>query len=155
MFQLPQYFTESDQKPEGWTFTRLVATNRQAIAVKDLDSLESIGPKTPKDSYVLGWVVEGTAESSSRPFKAVILGDDVVFTNGYLYLNLNRDLALNAVSWMADAESLVAIAPREVGSTQLDLTPTGFMVWVLTLVLPLPLLFYIGAAVQWWRLRHA
>jgi hypothetical protein len=94
-------------------------------------------------------------KAESKPFSAIIVGDSDFLTNALLPSNLNRDLAMNSIAWLAKDQDLISIRPKAPKGTQLDLTRERFVGLLLGFLLPLPLLFFIGGGVIWWRRRTA
>jgi ABC-type uncharacterized transport system involved in gliding motility auxiliary subunit len=98
----------------------------------------------------------GSEESKtvkSHVTRLVIVGDSDFAANAYLDVVGNRDLFLNAVSWLAEEEDLIAIRPIPSDQHQIYVTASQAR-WVLyasTLFLPLAVLTVGG--VVWLRRR--
>jgi hypothetical protein len=85
--------------------------------------------------------------------RIVVFGDVDFASNGFISVSGNRDLILNAVSWLAEREELIGIRPRETESTPLMLTAQAARSIFFLTVLVLPgtvLLLGIGI---WLRRR--
>jgi ABC-type uncharacterized transport system involved in gliding motility auxiliary subunit len=93
---------------------------------------------------------DGASKPESR---LVVIGDSDFASNAALGIQGNRDLFLNAVNWLAQQESLIAIRPREAADRRLTLTARamdGFF-WLSIVGIPGTVL---GAGVySWWRRR--
>jgi len=88
--------------------------------------------------------VEDKAEESDdekdvpRPARIVVFGDSDFAGNAYVNLSGNRDLFMNALSWLAEEEDLIAIRPKE-GESQpvvLSYTQTRVIFWASVVLLP-------------------
>ena len=95
---------------------------------------------------------EEAAEDSDS--KLVVFGNSTFATNGWFEQQLNGDIFLNSVEWLAGGdEASLSIRPREPENRRLNLTPlqAGMISWLAVLVVPL---LGLGAAVvAWWRRR--
>lgn len=134
----------------------IVKTPESSVALKELDSADYIGKP---QSYNLVAEVRGNYLDSDKSFSAVISADTDFMTNILLYQNLNRDLALNAVSTLAKDLDLVSISPKETTASKMLLSPPEFNQFfkfvVIGLFLPLPFVFMVISLVLWYRRRHA
>ena len=131
----------------------LVKTGVNVMAFTDL-SFKKEGQKGP---FVLGISSEGAypGSSSEKSYAAVVFGDADFLTNQFIYKNLNRDLILNSVSFLAREENLISISPKEIQRSELIITDTQMAVFVLGFVIPLPIIFFIFSGVVWYRRRNA
>lgn len=93
--------------------------------------------------------------NASKDFQMIILGDADVFGNQLLYRNLNRDLLLNSVSFLAKEENMISISPKEPAVTSLQITPTQFYLFIFGFIIPLPLILITISGVLWYRRRYA
>ena len=92
----------------------------------------------------------GEAKPESR---VVVFGDSDFASNLALGVSGNKDLFMNAVSWMAQQENLIAIRPREADDRRITMT-AGQQLQVIILALVLVPLFVLGSGVYaWWRRR--
>jgi ABC-type uncharacterized transport system involved in gliding motility auxiliary subunit len=170
VFRMPQSLSRTGGDIPSLEWTELVKTNTQSIGYQDLN-FKAEGQKGP---FTLAYEVKGVFPSSSQEnskggdspsedpssksgvsFHGVILGDEDIVSNQLLYQNLNRDLVLNAVSALAKEENLISISPKEIQSTRLEMTETGFILFIFGLVIPLPLLLYGLSGFFWFRRRNA
>lgn len=73
-----------------------------------------------------------------RPARIVVFGDSDFAGNAYVNLSGNRDLFMNAVSWLAEEEDLIAIRPKERASQPviLSYTQTRVIFWASVVLLP-------------------
>lgn len=92
----------------------------------------------------------GEAKPESR---VVVFGDSDFASNLALGVSGNKDLFMNAVSWLAQQENLIAIRPREADDRRITMT-AGQQLQVIILALVLVPLFVLGSGVYaWWRRR--
>jgi ABC-type uncharacterized transport system involved in gliding motility auxiliary subunit len=153
VFRMPQSLSRMGGEIKGLQWTELVKTNAQSMGFQDLN-FKTEGAKGP---FTLVYHVSGVLSGASdgKSFQAVVLGDEDIFCNQLLYQNLNRDLALNAISALAKEDNLISISPKEVQSTQMHMTDTSFIVFVFSLIIPLPILLYFLSGFFWFRRRNA
>ncbi|MDA1094566.1 MAG: Gldg family protein [Acidobacteria bacterium] len=94
------------------------------------------------------------ADPSDPPeTRMVVIGDSDFATNGVVGIQGNRDMFLNAVSWLAQQENLIAIRPREPDDRRLTVTADQQrrLFWLSILFIPAAAL---GTGVYtWWRRR--
>ena len=91
----------------------------------------------------------GTVEA-----RLAVFGDSDFASNGAVGIQGNSDLALNALNWLAEQESLIAIRPREPEDRRITLTADQQMriTWLALLMIPGAI---IGAGVYtWWNRRQ-
>ncbi len=107
------------------------------------------GSEQKAGPYVLATAVE-RRETGGR---AVVVGTASVFDDPNVAAGVgNRDLALNAVDWLASREQLISIAPRPFDLNRVDLTPAEFRTIFLYVVVAIPLLALLaGVAVAFAR----
>lgn len=88
-----------------------------------------------------------------REARVAVFGDSDFAANFAVGIQGNRDLFLNAVSWLAQQENLIAIRPREPEDRRITLTAAqSQQILILSLVVVPGLIF--GAGVYtWWRRR--
>jgi ABC-type uncharacterized transport system involved in gliding motility auxiliary subunit len=113
-------------------------------------------PETPADADASD-TTDGDADAADdarRPeSRLVAIGDSDFAANYALGISGNRDLFMNAVSWLAQQENLIAIRPREASDRRLTLTAggTSLLLWISLVFVPAGVM---GAGVYtWWRRR--
>lgn len=140
--------------PASMQWTDLVKTDGNAMAFKDTSFK---GESTP-GPFVIGAVIQGhflNQDAKEKPFQMVVMSDVDFVSNQLLYKNLNRDLALNSVAFLAKEESIISISPKEVEVTEMQLTDTQFYLFVFGFAIPLPLILIISSGFLWYRRRFA
>jgi len=152
----------SSSPKEGIEVTSVVQTSPTSWAEKDVNGIfkqgkASLGPEDKKGPVSIGVAVTANlkkigAEKDSDS-KIVVLGTANFANNRYINIYFNRDFFLNVTNWLVGQEELIAIRPRSVRSSRIQLTESeGTMVFYLSfLVLP-EILLIIGLGV-WWRRR--
>ena len=91
----------------------------------------------------------GTVEA-----RLAVFGDSDFAANGAVGIQGNSDLALNALNWLAEQESLIAIRPREPEDRRITLTADQQMriTWLALLMIP-GAIFGVGVY-TWWNRRQ-
>ena len=92
------------------------------------------------------------ADEAKAESRVVVFGDSDFASNSALGISGNQDLFMNAVNWLSQQESLIAIRPREPGDQRLTMTELQVRsVWILVCFVPL---FVFGSGIYaWWRRR--
>jgi len=96
---------------------------------------------------------EKPGEEAAKPeTRVVVFGDSDFASNVALGISGNRDLFMNAVSWLAQQENLIAIRPKEADDRRVMMTASQqFQVLLMAILIPLAVL---GSGVYaWWRRR--
>lgn len=142
--------------PEGITFTDLIRTDKNAMAFQDTNFKGGALP----GPFVMGALLKGKfpgtlGQDKVKDFSLVIFSDVDFLSNQLLYKNLNRDLALNSVAFLAKEENIISITPKEVDVTQLQMTETQFYLFIFGFIIPLPLILITASGVLWYRRRFA
>jgi ABC-type uncharacterized transport system involved in gliding motility auxiliary subunit len=92
-------------------------------------------------------------EAARQETRVVVFGDSDFASNLAIGVSGNRDLFLNAVNWLAQQESLIAIRPKEGDDRRVTMTASQ-QLRVLILALFLVPLVVLGSGVYaWWRRR--
>ncbi|MGK7948512.1 MAG: GldG family protein [Xenococcaceae cyanobacterium] len=97
---------------------------------------------------------EQQLDKPSRESRLVIFGSSTFITNGWFEQQLNGDIFLNAVNWLAkEDEQTLSIRPKEPRNRRINLSPlqAGILNW--TALGIMPLLGLVLASLVWWRRR--
>ncbi|NKB65546.1 MAG: hypothetical protein GKR89_00670 [Candidatus Latescibacteria bacterium] len=126
--------------------TELVRTSDQGWAETDLSVLQSQGQRSVSldegvdrpGPIALAAAVSGPA-AEGRESRLVVFGDADFATNQYFGYQGNGDLLLNAISWLAEDESLISIRPKEAGYNPIFLTERDaeWIFWISVIAAPL------------------
>jgi ABC-type uncharacterized transport system involved in gliding motility auxiliary subunit len=116
---------------------------------------EGVDEKAPVPIAAVATVTprrSGSAEREPKKAGLVVFGDSDFASNNYLNLSGNRDLFLNTVSWLAEEENLIAIRPKEGGSSFSPVTATQerLVFWLSMIALP-AVVVGSGVAAYMWR----
>lgn len=149
VFRLPMEVKLADKLPAGYQGEVLVKTSDKTMAYADTNF--KVGGKI--GTYDLAVIVQ--AKKAEKSFSLVVFGDADFMTNQMLYQNLNRDLILNSVAFLAKEENLISIAPREVGVTQMQLSETAFYAFIFCFILVVPAALLIAGGVIGFKRRYA
>lgn len=89
-----------------------------------------------------------------QPAKLVVIGNSLFATNEWFNEQLNGDLFLNSVQWLAhENQDPLSLRPKDPTNRRLNLTPlqASLLGWVSWIVVPL--LGLVLAVFTWWRQR--
>jgi len=89
-----------------------------------------------------------------RQQRAVVVGNGHFLSNTYVGNGGNLDLGINMINWLAGDDDLIAIQPRGVADSSIDIDQATLYLIVFTFMFALPLAFMITGAAIWWRRRR-
>ena len=137
------------------TVQKLFSSSDSSLATKKLNSPE-INPEDPKNIKgplliaAAGTYNTGKENSQGR---FVVIGSSSWAANSFIGFNGNRDLALNAINWLASDEDLISIRPKDREDRRITLTQVQ-MAWIkISSQFLLPLIVIVGGVSVWWRRR--
>lgn len=158
----------------GRTPQAFLETSPQSFAKKDLAVLASGGQVTVDEAkgdrrgpLVIGAAISADAPNAppaepdpsmpgapppARQSRVVVIGDSDFAANGSLGFGGNRDLFMNALNWLAGAESLISVRPRDPEDRRITLPPNGRGVTLLV-ASAIPLFCFAAGVYTWWRRR--
>ena len=110
------------------------ATDAPAAPAADADSTAAEPPPTPES-------------------RVVAIGDSDFAANFGLGIAGNRDFFMNAVSWLAQQENLIAIRPRQPEDRRLTLTADQQQRIMLLCLFIIPGIVFSTGVYTWWRRR--
>ncbi|MGF1537462.1 MAG: GldG family protein [Elainellaceae cyanobacterium] len=126
----------------------LEGTSNETSSDSGLESSESEAPEIE----ITGNASEDSDDASEA--RLVAIGNSSFAINGLVEQQLNGDLLLNAVGWLAQApEQALTIRPKEAVNRRIVLTPQYWIATALGAVVVLPLLGFGGAIALWLRRR--
>ncbi|MFN5516519.1 MAG: GldG family protein [Cyanobacteriota bacterium] len=131
----------------------LLEASEKMVAKRELtEDLAALDPKQDlQGPFDLAVALE---RSGSKPAKLVLIGNSLFASNEWFNEQLNGDLFLNSVQWLAsDNREPLSIRPKDPANRRLNLTPLqasllGWLSWVIV-----PLGGLILAVSAWWRRR--
>ena len=152
VFRLPQALGKLDPLPSGMVVEDLVKTSDSVMAFKDTH-FDASGTK---GAVTLAYAVHGKwGSAATKEFNALVFGDPNAFNDQYLYQQLNRDLILNSVAFLAKEENLISISPKEIETTTLTMGDGQFMIFLFGFIIPLPLVLFGSSGWLWYRRRYS
>ena len=173
VFPMARAMTAATDNPQR-TAQPFVQTSARSWAESNfaqLENPEQLVPDTDKGDIAgpvsIGVAVAVPAASDDQPTeppangeppkkpetRVAAIGDSDFASNPYLGIQGNRDLFMNAVNWIAQQESQIAIRPRDPADRRITLTQTTAtgLFWLTIVVIPAGV---FGAGVfSWWRRR--
>ncbi len=147
LFPLTRSVTPAQTPPKGVTLQPLAQTSEQSWGETNRAALQRGEAKPdPEDKRgPLAVAVVATIDASAPPegkkdakARLVVMGTSNLATNQFFNAAGNRDFFLNAVSWLAEEENLIAIRPKDTKQTPVILTATQgqAIFWLPVVVLP-------------------
>jgi hypothetical protein len=156
--KFPQTLVETS--PNSWGETDLKSLNSGEPVSRDLEKGDKAGPvslaaavsapATDVPAPPAGAKPEDTSKPETR---IVAVGDSDFASNGWLGIQGNRDLFMNAVNWLAQQENLISIRPRDPEDRRITLTADQQerIFWLTVFIIPG--LILLGGVHTWWRRR--
>ncbi len=154
-----------DTKVEGANYVQLVMTGPKSWAETDLPAIfdseepsvafedgDTPGPVALAIAYEKP-VSTGAAGSDTRQGRLVVFGDSDWVRNANIGSFFNRDLALNATSWLSGEEGGLSIRPRTMSASATAMTPQEVKS-ILAASFVVPELILIAGLLVWWRRRE-
>ena len=149
--------------PPSLSVTVLGRTNEGAYSETDMATLlegqtqyepteDGKGPIDIAAASTMGFAADST--STVIESRVVVFGDSDFAGNSNLRLSGNRDLLLNTVHWLAEAEDMIAIRPTDDLQQPVLLTATQgrYVFWIPVVALP-ALVLLAGTFILMWRRR--
>ena len=134
---------------------KLFSSSASSLGTKNLSSPE-VKPDEKNDKkgpMTLGAAGTYDTGKPNNQGRFVVVGSSGWVANSFIGFNGNKDLALNAVNWLASDEDLISIRPKENEDRRLNLT-RGQIVWIrFVSQFGLPLLVVFAGVAMWWRRR--
>ena len=137
------------------TVDKLFDSSDSSLATMKLDSpnIDTSDPKNKKGPMTLAAAGSYKTGKENTQGRFVVVGSSDWAANSFIRFNGNRDLALNAVNWLASDEELISIRPKEPEDRRITMTKAQIN-WVgITSLLVLPLIVLATGISVWWRRR--
>lgn len=95
-----------------------------------------------------------TQENSKKVSRLVVIGNSTFATNGWFDKQLNGDVFINSVKWLAKSDdNLLSIREKSPKNRRINLSPfQGNLIFLLGVII-IPLTGLITAVVTWWKRR--
>jgi len=145
------------------TFSPLAQTTLQSWAEQDTGSSEvefdegvdTRGPLTLVATVESQPALdsEGVGAASDQRMRMVLIGDSDFASNEFVKSLGNGVLFLNAVNWLAEEESLIAIGPKSTQPRNIFLSQVQANAILFIGVVFIPLVLLIAGFIVWWRRR--
>lgn len=138
------------------TATPLVISNNQSWAESDLSNQElNFDPATDlKGPLDLAFALNRQENSSVKAARLVVFGSEIFATNGWFQQQLNSDLFLNSINWLAkENEQSLSISAKEITNRRINLAPLQAKIMSLLALLIMPVIALSFAIFTWWRRR--
>ncbi|MBL8170518.1 MAG: GldG family protein [Acidobacteria bacterium] len=139
----------------GANTTSLLTTSEQSFAktggVKSGQEVQFEEGKDIKGPLTLG--VTGTRNVGGKEARLVAIGDSDFAVNGFARFQLNYDLFLNSVGWLAQEEDLISIRAKTATNRSVMMSESQQRTFFWGCVLILPLLVLGAGAYIWWKRR--
>ena len=150
--RLPEALVKQKPTVDGLSVDEIVKSNDAVMSFKDT-KFDASGDK---GVVTFGIAITGKwGPAASKDFNLLVFADPNFLNDQYLYQNLNRDLMLNSVAFLAKEENLISISPKEIESTVITMTDTQFVLFLFGFAIPLPLVLFGGSGWFWYRRRYS
>jgi ABC-type uncharacterized transport system involved in gliding motility auxiliary subunit len=137
------------------TVSKLFETSETSLATDKLDTprINASDPKNKKGPLTLAAAGSYRTGKENSQGRFVVVGSSDWVANAFLPFNGNRDLAMNAINWLASDEELISIRPKDRDNRTVTMTRAQLN-WVgITSLGILPVGIAIAGVWVWWRRR--
>ena len=137
------------------TVQKLFSSSDTSLATTKLNSpqIDPNDPKNLKGPLLIAAAGTYNTGKENSQGRFVVIGSSSWAANSFIGFNGNRDLALNAVNWLASDEDLISIRPKDREDRRITLTQNQ-MRWIkISSQFLLPLIVIVGGVSVWWRRR--
>lgn len=137
------------------TVEKLFSSSSTSLATTNLSS-PAVNPDDPKNLKgplliaAAGTYNTGKENSQGR---FVVMGSSTWVGNSFINFNGNRDLALNAINWLASDEDLISIRPKEREDRRITMTASQLTLVQTTSIFLMPLVVIVAGVSVWWKRR--
>lgn len=137
------------------TVQKLFSSSDSSLATSKLNSpaIDPGDPKNIKGPLLIGAAGAYNTGKQNSQGRFVVIGSSSWAANSFITFNGNRDLALNAINWLASDEDLISIRPKERDDRRITLTQAQMRWLRITSQFLLPLLVVLAGVSVWWRRR--
>ncbi len=149
-----QTFVETSSKSWGETDIKSVLSGGKVEFDEGKGDLRGPVPIGAAVSAPVAAPAEKPGESGPKTeTRVVVMGDSDFAANLSLGISGNRDLFMNAVSWLAQQENLVAIRPKDAEDQRLTMTANQQLRVLILALFVIPGLVFGSGVYAWWRRR--
>lgn len=162
VFHLASQLKVTQTKPVGITIEEIVKSSPASFskaeiregAVKFEEGKDEKGPLTIV-AAVTGKLNEDAGKGAPQEFQALVVGDSDFLSNQLIDAQLNHDLALNSIAYLAKDKELLSIRPKESQGTMITISQTQSTLLYYGLVFVFPILIFVTGGSFWYRRRTA
>lgn len=158
-FQLASSLSKVQQVNNTFAYDEIVKSSPASFSKNQIGSQVRFDEKTDKKGpFAIGYKVSGTwpgEEKDKKEFSALFYGDSDFFTNQLLNFQLNRDLALNSISFLAKDTEMISVRPKQMKGTTLTMTDNQSKMLFWAFFVPFPFFFLLIGFFFWFARRHA
>ena len=131
------------------TVEKLFSTGDRAEATSNLSSASvTLGdPKNKRGPFALAAAGEYSTGKPGSQGRFVVVGNSGFLSNNFIDFNANKDLAMNAINWLAQDEDLISIRPKETQDRRLNVSAAQMRIFFYFAIIFLPLVM-IAAGVS-------
>lgn len=136
---------------------KLFESSGSSLATEKLDSprIDPNDPKNKKGPLTIAAAGSYKTGKENSEGRFVVVGSSEWVSNSFLPFNGNRDLAMNAINWLASDEELISIRPKDREDRRITMTLSQIN-WVRLISRYLiPLAVVLMGVTVWWRRRIA
>jgi ABC-type uncharacterized transport system involved in gliding motility auxiliary subunit len=137
------------------TVDKLFESSDSSLATERLDTprVNASDPKNKKGPLTLAAAGTYRTGKENSQGRFVVVGSSDWVANAFLPFNGNRDLAMNAINWLASDEELISIRPKDRDIRTITMTRSQLN-WVgITSLGILPIGIAVAGVWVWWRRR--
>src|SRR5437773_940727 len=137
------------------TVDKLFESSESSLATEKLDTprINASDPKNKKGPLTLAAAGSYRTGKENSQGRFVVVGSSDWVANAFLPFNGNRDLAMNAINWLASDEELISIRPKDRDIRTITMTRSQLS-WVgITSLGILPIGIAVAGVWVWWRRR--
>jgi len=137
------------------TVDKLFDSSSTSLSTEKLNSpaIDPNDPKNKKGPFTLAAAGTYDTGKENSQGRFVVVGSSEWAANSFINFNGNRDLAMNAINWLASDEDLISIRPKPRDDRRITLTRAQFTMVRTTSQFLLPLIVIVGGVIVWWRRR--
>lgn len=156
LFHLASSLRKADDADEKLTIENIVLTGDTSFTSDKIAQGKVEVHPSRRGPHTVAMESRGPVEGKEgEEFKVVVIGDSDFLSNQLIDQHLNRNLAVNSVSYLLDDSDLISILPRRAKGTTLTMTRPIYMAYLFVFILPLPLLMFGLGGFYWYRRRNA
>ena len=157
LFPFANALQSSGKGMPGAEFQLLARTTERSWATKDVRAQQVTFREGTDMKGPLALFGAGTYKALDAPLalqaRFVVSGSADLASNSILGFNGNRDLFLNAVSWLSSDEDLISIRPKDPEDRLVELSPRQMQFIYYLSLFGVPLAVIVGGLGVWWKRR--